>query len=100
MGNIEMMSLSKDGKFIICVCDRKYINIVDINNGVCLNTFESDRVVYAAMREDNRTIISATSDGLIQYWDYIPLQELIDKLRRRFKNRQLTPEERKRFYLE
>ena len=29
-----------------------------------------------------------------------PLQDLVDETRKRFKDRQLTPEERKRFYLE
>ena len=33
-------------------------------------------------------------------WDFPPLQDLIDETRKRFKDRQLTPEERKKYYLD
>lgn len=38
--------------------------------------------------------------GLIHIWDFPPLQELIDETRERFKNRPLTPEEKRMYYLE
>ena len=36
----------------------------------------------------------------IHFWYFPPLQELIDETYERFKNRQLTPEERRKYYLE
>ena len=38
--------------------------------------------------------------GVIRQYDFPPLQELIDQTRERFKNRPLTDEERKMYYLE
>lgn len=39
-------------------------------------------------------------DKYIQIWDFPPLQELINQTRERFKDRPLTPEERRMYYLE
>ena len=39
-------------------------------------------------------------DGIMEYLDITPLQQLIDKTRERFNNRQLAPEERRKYYLE
>lgn len=40
------------------------------------------------------------SDGTVRIWYFPPLQDLIDQTRERFKDRPLTPEERRTYYLE
>lgn len=48
-----------------------------------------------------RKNILSFSDGVdIMIWKIPLLQEIIDETRERFKNRQLTPEERKKYYLD
>ena len=56
-------------------------------------------VNYASFTPDNNQIISISIDGMILFRDFLPLQELIDQTRERFKDYPLTPEERKRYYL-
>ena len=53
----------------------------------------------ASFSPDGKRIVSA-GDNTIRIWDYPSLQELIDETRERSKNRQLTPEERRKYYLE
>lgn len=48
--------------------------------------------------EDSR--ITVYSDQYKYFWDFPSLQELIDETRKRFKDRQLTPEERRKYYLD
>ena len=99
MGKVDAISLSKDEKYIICVCGKKYIAVLDKESGTCLNKIESTGTVFAHLLKDNRTIAAASSNGKIQYYDFPPLQELMDKLRERFKDRKLTNDERLKFYL-
>ena len=54
----------------------------------------------ASFSPDGTKIVSASGDYTIRIWGFPPLQELIDKTRERFKDRELTPEERRKFYLE
>lgn len=53
-----------------------------------------------AFSPDGKRIVSGASDGTVRIWEYPPLQDLIDETRRRFKDRQLTPEERREYYLD
>lgn len=49
---------------------------------------------------DGRKIVAGYANGNVIILRFPPLQELIDQTRERFKNRQLTPEERRKYYLE
>ena len=42
----------------------------------------------------------ASWDNNVIIWDFPPLQDLINETRERFKDRPLTPEERRQYYLE
>lgn len=53
-----------------------------------------------AFSPDGKLITSASRDRTIRIWYFPPLQELIDQTRERFKDRPLTPEERRMYYLE
>lgn len=67
-------------------------------------TFETEQCDYPiinyAFMEGNRKIAVIYKNGKIRYWDYSPLQQLINQTNERFKNRELAPEERKKYYLD
>lgn len=66
----------------------------------CIASFEHDDVVLdARFIDDDSKIVSITKRS-IYVWDFPPLQELIDQTRERFKDRPLTAEERRMYYLE
>lgn len=60
----------------------------------------SSGVNSVAFSPDGKRIVSGSADETIRIWDWTPLQELMDKARERFKNRELAPEERWKYYLE
>ena len=60
----------------------------------------SDTVISVDFSPDGKRIVSVSADNNVKIWDYLPLQDLIDQTRERFKDRPLTPEERHQYYLE
>lgn len=84
-------SFSPDGKYLL---DRGIIYEWETGVAVssCLNP--------SSFCPTNNQIVAATSDGNIIFYDFPPLQDLIDQARERFKDRSLTPEERRMYYLE
>lgn len=65
--------------------------------GVNINEIGRDAAVFV---NNDTQIMTVSTDGTIRIWDFPPLQELIDQTRECFKNRPLTEEERKMYYLE
>ncbi|MCQ2319338.1 MAG: WD40 domain-containing protein [Bacteroidales bacterium] len=73
--------------------------IFDNENGILRG--HTSYVCSASYSPDGKHIVSASRDGTIKIWKAIPpLQEMLDITRERFKDRELTPEERHRYYLE
>ena len=96
------VACSPDGKYIATASADKTIRVWDAETGECLHIIEghTDIVNFVAFTPDGKHIISSGKDGTIRQWDFPPLQELIDQTSERFKNRPLTDEERKMYYLE
>ena len=71
-------------------------------SGECLKTYEghSGRVETAVFSPDGQYILSASRDKTIKLWEFVPLQELVESAKNRFKNVPLTKEELREFYLE
>lgn len=99
---INSLALSPNGKYALSTSDDKTIRVWELNSGVCVLVLEGhmSSVNAASFSPDGKQIVSASSDGIIYIWDFLPLQELIDKTHERFKDCQLTPEERRKYYLE
>ena len=89
---------STDGKMIASTRFGSIL-IWDVENGIILHTL-NDPASSVGFSKDGRCIVSSDDGGTIRIWDYPPLQDLIDQTRERFKDRPLTAEERKMYYLE
>ena len=100
---VNSVAFSPDGRYIVSSSSDKTIRLWDASTGfeMC-PPFEghTSSVNSVSFSPDGRYIVSGSDDKTIRRWDFPPLQELIDQTRERFKDRQLTPEERKMFYLD
>lgn len=108
--SISSVSYSPDGKYIIA--SEQYgepaIYILDVTTGqqVCesmkvytdTNHEILPEIRSAVFTPDSRQIIATLEKSFI-VWDFPPLQELIDHTNEQLKDRQLTIEEKRMFYL-
>ena len=80
------------------------ICIWDVSTGICLASLGDEElpidVNSASFSYDGRMIVFTSDDEIIRIWDYLPLQNLINETRERFKKRHLTHEEMKKYYFE
>lgn len=99
---VMYVAYSQDGKKIVAACGDNTIRVWDTKTWDCVLVLEGHThgVKFASFTEDGRHIISAAQDSTIRKWDFLPLQELIDGTRERFKSSPLTDEDRKSYYLE
>ena len=99
---IHYVQFSPDGKTIASASWENNAKIWDVATGRMVHELKGhDKMVTSvSFFPDGHTIITSSEDGTIKTWDFQPLQQLIDQTRERFKNRQLTPEERQKYYLE
>ena len=95
-------SYSPNGKYIVSSSADTTVRVWSAENGLLLQTFKghSDLVHSVVFSPDGKRFASASFDKTIRIWDFPPLQKLINDTHTRFKNRELTPEEKKKYYLE
>jgi len=95
-------SFSPDGKYIVSASLDMTVRVWDAQTGVQIDCLlgHTINVTTASFSPDGRYIVSASADGTVKIWDFPPLQELIDSTRERFKDRELTQEEKRKYYLE
>ena len=94
---------SPDGKYIVSTSwEDGTLRIWDAKSGLQLH-LEVCEVCKddgpAAFSTDVRHIVMKLNDRIL-ILDFPPLQELIDSTTERFKDRELTPEERRKYYLD
>ncbi len=100
---INSASFSPDGSRIVSASNDCTVRIWDTATGDQLQVLKRENlfsVKSAFFTPDGSRIVLRYWDGTIRIWDFSPLQDLIDQTREQFKNRKLTPEERRKYYLE
>ena len=97
---VNSANFSPDGRYIVSTSSDKNVKIWNTTYWVCVETIKcTSSANDANFSRDGRQIAYATGSK-INIIEFSPLQELIDDTRERFKNRELTPEERRMYYLE
>ena len=91
---VRFASFSPDGNYIVSIDDDGFIFVWDAYTGDRLQVI-ADYARFAFFSSDGKHIVT---DNHI--WSFPPLQDLIDQTRERFKDHPLTPEERRKYYLE
>ena len=87
---------------LVSTHDDGIVRVWNATSGSLLNELKGHKgkSVGAIFSSNNREIVSSDEKGNVKVWEFLPLQELMDRTRKRFQANPLTPEERRRFYLE
>ena len=106
---VNSVGFSPDGKYIVSSSKDETIRVWDVKEGICVMVLKIKEsgctIQYVCFSSDGRKILYVLdnyndAESSIRQYDFPPLQDLIDQTRERFKNRPLTEEERKMYYLE
>lgn len=97
---VNSISFGENGQVIIASYDDGYIRIWDLKEKGCICEIEEKGKRMIRANVYNQSIVALSDDGIIFKWPFQPLPTLIDELSERFKNRQLTLEERGMYYME
>ncbi|MBR4678872.1 MAG: hypothetical protein IKO99_12800 [Bacteroidales bacterium] len=99
---VKSALFSPDGKYIVSTSKYDYtVRIWDAKTGLQVDDpLHYEFPITTNFSPDGRHIMSVDEGGTLKILDFPPLQELIDSTRERFKDRPLTPEERKKYYLD
>ena len=98
---IYSLAYSPDGHYLACVLADETLHVYETTSWIDLVEYDIPDSVHdksAVVFKESSIVI--TANGYQFTYDFPPLQELIDQTRERFKDRPLTPEERRMYYLE
>ena len=99
---IRNLEPSKDGSKILIVFNTGYgsetVQIVDKKTGTLIEEQNTHQTDYTIFSQDGRRIIRKYI-AYFRICEFLPLQEIIDKTRKRFEKRAFTDEEKKKYHL-
>ena len=102
IGNIEdvcCVDYSPDGRYMLTGISDETITIWDIQTGTPVYSIDAGYFDNAYFEGDGEQVVAVTRYNT-RIWAFPPLQDIIDQTREQLKNRALTSEERKKYYLE
>lgn len=99
---VTCAAYSPDGHYVVSSSEDNTIRIWDVQTGKCIQVYNNndELMSYVDFTPDGKYIISISFNATLKVWCFLTLQEYIDRNRKQFKNRQLTPEERKKYFLD
>lgn len=99
---VRNIYLSPDEKYVMSISWEDVVNIWDAQSGRMVHSLvgHTGNVKDACFDSQGKHIITVSEDGTCKLWDFLSLQDMINNQSERFKNRKLTPEERRKYYLE
>ncbi len=98
----RITSLVFNSRYLISGSEDKTIRVWNPMSKECISVFDTSHFGYvnSVAFDGNLIVVGFYDSKIIATWDYPSLQILIDKTDQQFKNRQLTLEERKKYYLD
>ncbi len=97
--SVKAFAFSHDGRYIVTTTHDLMVNIWSRESGVRLFSTKLHQYSDVQFCPDNNHVV-LMNQREVRILDFPPLHELIDQTRERFKDRPLTPEERRMYYLE
>ena len=99
LDDICCIDYSPDGQYMLTGISQDTIIIWNVQTGAQVYSIEADYFNNAYFSDDGKQIV-AVSNYYTYKWEFLPLQYLIDQTRERYKDRPLTPIEKKTYYLD
>ena len=98
---VRWASFSPEGKYIVSASEDMTIRIWDLATCNCIQTINSydDSIDHVEFTPNGKYIVATGYHKNGKVWAFHSLQELIDNTNSMFQTRQLTFEERKKYYL-
>ena len=99
LDDICCVDYSPDGQYMLTGISQDTIIIWNVQTGAQVYSIEADFFNNAYFSDDGKQIVAVT-ENYTRRWDFLPLQYLINQTRERYKDRPLTPIEKKTYYLD
>jgi len=98
---ISQIEYSLNGKYYLTTAGDGFVKVWDASSHCMVyeKAFLDEKILMASFNANSDSIMVCLSNKIV-FMDFPPIHDLIKKLRERYKNRHLTSEERRKYYLE